>query len=292
MHPFSWPSLPRMQLQNRADPSLALCPPDHPFINASQLEAEGAALLQQLLSLLFKTQCVLLFLPAPFVRLVSADLHARIHRNPEILSAILNCLVPLVKQRPSMIGAIVTTLGQWTANHLQAILSASQIRSVEKGIRAVLMHILRLTSFTFALPCSNSGLLQKRSSACFHSADKRDSSRANISHGYCCSRRNCSPCRSESEKGSVGIGPRFIGCQEAESGGCCCTFSASGQPSVIKHPSNFRFYHLVPTSGGGPGHCQLDRGLSCQTAYSRSGKPHFATFKACVTDLQPCRTSV
>ncbi|KAG8942711.1 hypothetical protein FRC04_003541 [Tulasnella sp. 424] len=107
------------RLQNRADPSLALCPPDHPFINASQLEGEGAALLQQLLSLLFKNQ------------------------NPEILSAILNCLVPLVKQRPSMIGAIVTTLGQWTPNHLQTILSASQIRSIEKGIRAVLMHILR-----------------------------------------------------------------------------------------------------------------------------------------------------
>ncbi|KAG8982846.1 hypothetical protein FRB90_006509, partial [Tulasnella sp. 427] len=58
----------RMQLQNKADPSLALCPPDHPFINASQLEVEGATLLQQMLSYLFKNQ------------------------NPEILSAILNCL--------------------------------------------------------------------------------------------------------------------------------------------------------------------------------------------------------
>ncbi|KAG8920094.1 hypothetical protein FRC01_000934 [Tulasnella sp. 417] len=108
-----------MQLQNRADISLALCPPDHPFIIASQLETEGATLLQQMLSLLFK------------------------HQNPEILSAIINCLVTFVKQRPSMIGAIVTTLGQWTPNHLQSTLSASQIKSVEKAIRAVLMHILR-----------------------------------------------------------------------------------------------------------------------------------------------------
>ncbi|KIO25859.1 hypothetical protein M407DRAFT_24815 [Tulasnella calospora MUT 4182] len=107
------------RLQNRADTSLALCPPDHPFINASQLETEGAALLQQMLSFLFK------------------------HQNPEILSAIINCLVTFVKQRSSMIGAIVTTLGQWTPTHLQPTLSASQIKSVEKAIRAVLMHILR-----------------------------------------------------------------------------------------------------------------------------------------------------
>ncbi|KAG9047536.1 hypothetical protein FS837_002060 [Tulasnella sp. UAMH 9824] len=107
------------RLQNRADTSLALCPPDHPFINASQLETEGATLLQQMLSLLFK------------------------HQNPEILSAIINCLVTFVKQRPSMIGAIVTTLGQWTPNHLQQTLSASQIKSVEKAIRAVLTHTLR-----------------------------------------------------------------------------------------------------------------------------------------------------
>jgi len=49
------------QLQNKADPNLAFCPSDHPFMSTTQMEAEGTKLLEKVITLFFSTKYVLLF---------------------------------------------------------------------------------------------------------------------------------------------------------------------------------------------------------------------------------------
>jgi hypothetical protein len=48
-----------MQLQNKADPNLNMLPPDHPYMNARELEAEAAGLMQKMLNTLYQSQYVL-----------------------------------------------------------------------------------------------------------------------------------------------------------------------------------------------------------------------------------------
>ncbi|KAF8518981.1 Symplekin tight junction protein C terminal-domain-containing protein [Hysterangium stoloniferum] len=106
------------RLQNKADPNLALCPSDHPFISASQLEMESTKLLERVIALFFGS------------------------RNVNILSAIVNSWSSLAKLRPALVPVIITALGTWHPRHLEG-LPASSVKSVEKVIRILLIHISR-----------------------------------------------------------------------------------------------------------------------------------------------------
>lgn len=45
-----------LQLQNKNDPNISFCPPDHPFISVVKLEAEGQKLIEGQMSLLYSSQ--------------------------------------------------------------------------------------------------------------------------------------------------------------------------------------------------------------------------------------------
>ncbi|KAJ8094365.1 hypothetical protein PM082_010799 [Marasmius tenuissimus] len=109
------------RLQNKSDPNISNCPPDHPFIQVTALEQEGQTLLQTVIAMLY-----------------SSD-------NPDLLSALLNSWPSLVRMRPHIIPFVVAALKEWTPRVLiEREVSASGIRSVEKGIRILLNHISRL----------------------------------------------------------------------------------------------------------------------------------------------------
>jgi symplekin len=119
-------SLSNTQLQNKNDPNLSLCPPDHPFIPVQALEAEGMKLLEGIITLFAQGLGDLRFMA----------------NNVDSLSAILNSMGNLVKLRPAFASWIVLTLSKWTPASL-AGLPASSIRSVEKAIRILLYNISR-----------------------------------------------------------------------------------------------------------------------------------------------------
>ncbi|TFK51746.1 hypothetical protein OE88DRAFT_1679157 [Heliocybe sulcata] len=107
------------RLQNKNDPNLAMCPGDHPFLPVAALEQEGVKLLEGIITMLYTSS------------------------NPDILSAILNSWAGLVKNRPGpMVQIVVTALTQWTPNAL-AGLPHSSVKSVEKAVRILLIHISR-----------------------------------------------------------------------------------------------------------------------------------------------------
>ncbi|KAI0954916.1 hypothetical protein AcW1_006666 [Taiwanofungus camphoratus] len=106
------------RLQNKNDPNLSMCPTDHPFISVSTLEAEGLRLLESVITILYTS------------------------RNPDILSAILNSWSTLIKLRPTLVEVVVSSLSRWTPAKLEG-LPASSIKSVEKSIRILLLHISR-----------------------------------------------------------------------------------------------------------------------------------------------------
>lgn len=107
---------PRLQKPN--DPSLALCPNDHPFMNAQALGEEGTQLLQGIIMLLYSSP------------------------NPDLISAILNSWSALTKQRPNTMGLVIEALTSWTPAALAAS-SAGNIRSAEKSLKILLIHISR-----------------------------------------------------------------------------------------------------------------------------------------------------
>ncbi|KAG9035999.1 hypothetical protein FRB95_009999 [Tulasnella sp. JGI-2019a] len=106
------------RLQNKSDPNVSMCPPNHPFMNARQLEEEGTARLQQMVGMLYNSQ------------------------NPDILTVVLNCFVVLVKLRPALVQLMVTAMASWTPTRLSNS-SAPVIKSVEKAARIVMVHIMR-----------------------------------------------------------------------------------------------------------------------------------------------------
>ncbi|KDR80507.1 hypothetical protein GALMADRAFT_264472 [Galerina marginata CBS 339.88] len=107
------------RLQNKNDPNISFCPIDHPFISVPKLEAEGQKLLETLATILFTSH------------------------DTDLLSALLNSWVNLVKQRPATFPLVVTTLRSWSPASLTG-LSASSVKSVEKAVRILLIHISRL----------------------------------------------------------------------------------------------------------------------------------------------------
>ena len=64
------------------------------------------------------------------------------HSDLDMLSSILNSWANLVKRRPNYVEVVVHTLTQWTPVKFEGS-SASVIRSAEKGIRILLVHISR-----------------------------------------------------------------------------------------------------------------------------------------------------
>ncbi|KAF9269017.1 hypothetical protein L218DRAFT_916524 [Marasmius fiardii PR-910] len=111
------------RLQNKNDPNISNCPPDHPFINASALEQEGQKFLEGVITTLYSTD------------------------QPDILSALLNSWPNLVKMRPATIPFVVAALKEWTPRVLiEREISFTSIRSVEKAIRILLNHISRLSN--------------------------------------------------------------------------------------------------------------------------------------------------
>ncbi|KAG0709256.1 Symplekin tight junction protein C terminal-domain-containing protein [Suillus ampliporus] len=106
------------RLQNKNDPNISNVPADHPFIPGPALEAEGMKLLESVITMLYTSQ------------------------NPELLSAILHSWSNLVKQRPALVHLVVSSLSSWTPAALSG-LPASSIKSIEKAVRILLIHISR-----------------------------------------------------------------------------------------------------------------------------------------------------
>lgn len=124
------------RLQNKNDPNISFCPVDHPYISVAKLESEGQKLLEGVVATLYSSQDV------------------------DLLSALLNSWVTLVKQRPATLPLVVTALKQWTPTAL-AGLSASSVKSVEKAVRILLMHISRIPGNTQYVPQINQALAQQ-----------------------------------------------------------------------------------------------------------------------------------
>ncbi|KAG8927139.1 hypothetical protein FRC02_008439 [Tulasnella sp. 418] len=94
------------RLQNKGDPSISLVPPEHPFINAKEMEHEGSQLLKEFVTVLYTSN------------------------NPEIITAILNSFGAIIKSRPSTITPLVKSLVVWTPKALVGQ-SASVIKTLE-----------------------------------------------------------------------------------------------------------------------------------------------------------------
>jgi len=69
-----------------------------------------------------------------------------------MLTAIINGFATWAKLRPAMSQLIVGTFESWTPNSLQG-LSASAVKSVEKSIRILLMHLARCAT-SHSMPSS------------------------------------------------------------------------------------------------------------------------------------------
>ncbi|KAF5383732.1 hypothetical protein D9615_003524 [Tricholomella constricta] len=113
------------RLQNKNDPNLAFCPADHPFITAALLENEGKKLLEGVITTLYSSHWA-----------------------------------TLTKLRPAMVPLVVSALKQWTPAALVG-LPASSIKSVEKAIRILLVHISRIPANAQYVPQINEALGQQ-----------------------------------------------------------------------------------------------------------------------------------
>ncbi|CAL1714714.1 unnamed protein product [Somion occarium] len=107
------------RLQNKNDPNLSMCPTDHPFLHVPTLDAEGLKLLERVITILYT------------------------NNNPEIISAILNSWASLAKQRPGLTELVISTLEHWTPANLAGH-PAHTVKSVEKSVRILLLHLSRL----------------------------------------------------------------------------------------------------------------------------------------------------
>ncbi|KIL69469.1 hypothetical protein M378DRAFT_99051 [Amanita muscaria Koide BX008] len=124
------------RLQNKNDPNISFCPADHPFINAAALEAEGHKLFDGVIKMLYSSQ------------------------NSDIVSALLNSWSTLVKLRSVTVPLVVTALRQWTPAALNG-LPASSVKSVEKAVRILLVHISRIPGNSQYIGQINEALAQQ-----------------------------------------------------------------------------------------------------------------------------------
>ena len=75
-------------------------------------------------------------------RAVVCPSDAPVHRNADLVAAVVNSWGPLAKLRPSQTAFIVSALASWVPNALSS-LPASQIRSVEKSVRILMINLSR-----------------------------------------------------------------------------------------------------------------------------------------------------
>ncbi|KAJ7449602.1 Symplekin tight junction protein C terminal-domain-containing protein [Mycena latifolia] len=117
------------RLQNKNDPNISFCPADHPFISVPKLEAEGQKLLEAVIALLYTSQ------------------------NTDMLTAMLNSWATLTKLRPTVVPTVVAALRGWMPES-SAIngLPASSVKSVEKAVRILLVHLSRVPSNAHYVP--------------------------------------------------------------------------------------------------------------------------------------------
>ncbi|ESK96439.1 cleavage polyadenylation specificity factor [Moniliophthora roreri MCA 2997] len=109
------------RLQNKTDPNISNCPSDHPFISVNNLEQEGTRHMQTVITMLYTVD------------------------NPDFLSALINSWANLVRFRPAQVPVIIATLKEWSPQLLiERGVSTSGVKSVEKAIRILLIHISRL----------------------------------------------------------------------------------------------------------------------------------------------------
>ncbi|CAG8436024.1 743_t:CDS:10 [Ambispora gerdemannii] len=99
------------------DISLSICPPTHPFLDPQLLEQEAIAILHTLLTLLRK-------------------------ESNGIITAVINCLGPLLRARPQYIENIINVFGSWMRTP-PSHLNESQMGNVEKSVRILLMSLLK-----------------------------------------------------------------------------------------------------------------------------------------------------
>ncbi|QRV74154.1 symplekin [Ceratobasidium sp. AG-Ba] len=109
---------PRVVLQNKGDPNLSMCPSDHPFISVVALETEGGELVKKCIMMLYTAS------------------------NMDILSALINTLATLFKQRPPLAHLIIQAVIAWTPASMGSQ-SAMSIRSVEKSVKILLQNLYR-----------------------------------------------------------------------------------------------------------------------------------------------------
>lgn len=109
------------QLQNEKDPNLSMCAGDHPYIPVVELEAEGARLLETVVTMLYTSS------------------------NADVVTALINSWAPLVQLRPTHIQLVVTSLTCWRPKAF-ANQSFTTIKSVEKATRTFLVFISHLGS--------------------------------------------------------------------------------------------------------------------------------------------------
>ncbi len=113
-------TLSRPQRQATAEPNLALVRPNHSVLKTGALQDEANKLLEELITALYTTT------------------------TPDIIAAIAAAVTQLVKLRPSFAQLVVTALANWSPGALVAAgCSPSQIKSVEKIVKASLNHLLK-----------------------------------------------------------------------------------------------------------------------------------------------------
>ena len=103
------------------DINLSIVPKNNPFINVQQLEIENGTTMHTLLTIIFTPHKL------------------------SIVTATINILGILARQRPQYAIAISQALAAWTPAPLQTMVTdSSQLRSVDKLIYGVLKHLVKL----------------------------------------------------------------------------------------------------------------------------------------------------
>lgn len=103
--------------QDKADPNIMTCPPNHPVVKADVLAAEAGGLVEQMTAAFASDQ-------------------------PAVLHAVLNMIPSLIKLRPNLASSFIPAVCSWSPERLSAAgRPLSQTRSVEKTLKVVMVHL-------------------------------------------------------------------------------------------------------------------------------------------------------